>query len=67
MSNSTFIDTFMPVSIRDSIRLEVIHPNRERLLFSSTVADHFNGVGFGVRFTDLNNEQDLFLQRVLRI
>ncbi|PYS89686.1 MAG: hypothetical protein DMF62_06725 [Acidobacteria bacterium] len=66
-SGGCYIDSIISVSIGEVIKFELVHPNGGRLPFTGIVAYHFNGLGFGVRFTDLTNEQDLFLQRILRI
>ena len=62
-----YIDTIISVSVGEIVKFDLVHPKGGRLPFTGIVAYHFNGLGFGVRFTDLNKKQNLFLQRILRI
>ncbi len=62
-----YIDSIISVQVGEEVKFDLLHPNGGRLPFTAEVAYHFDGVGFGVRFTNLNEEQNLFLARIIRI
>jgi hypothetical protein len=61
-----YIDSIMSVSVDEPLKFDLVHPKGGRLPFTGAVAYHFDGVGFGVRFTNMNDEQKLFLSRIVR-
>jgi len=61
-----YIDSIMSVKVDEPLKFDLVHPKGGRLPFTGAVAYHFDGVGFGVRFTDINEEQKLFLSRIVR-
>lgn len=61
-----YIDSIVSVRVDDPLKFDIVHPNGGRLSFTGAVAYHFDGVGFGVRFTDITEEQRLFLSRIVR-
>jgi len=62
-----YVDSIISVNIGEEVSFDLMHPNGGRLPFTGEVAYHFAGVGFGVRFTNLNAEQKLFLERIIRV
>ena len=62
-----YVDSILSVSVGEEVSFDLVHPNGGRLPFTAEVAYHFDGIGFGVRFTNLNEEQKLFLERIIRI
>ncbi len=61
-----YIDSIISVQVGNLIRFEIIHPNGGRLEFAGEVAYRLEGMGFGVKFTDLSDDQKLFLERITK-
>ncbi len=61
-----YVDTIVGVRDGETVKFDLVHPRGERLPFTGEVAYRFEGVGFGVKFTDLTDEQKLFLERILK-
>ena len=61
-----YVDTRVAVSDGEQVQFDLIHPNGGRLPFNGEIAHHTDGVGFGIRFTDLNDDQARFLHLILR-
>jgi hypothetical protein len=61
-----YVDTITTVSVGDKVKFDLVHPNGGHLMFEGEVAYHFNGVGFGLGFTDLSEEQKQFLERIAK-
>ena len=61
-----YVDTIVSVNIGDEIKFDLVHPNGGRIAFTGEATFHDPGVGFGVRFTNLSDEQNVFLKRVLK-
>lgn len=61
-----YIDTIVGVRDGETVNFDLIYPNGGRLAFTGEVAYHFEGVGFGVKFINLTDEQKLFLERILK-
>ncbi len=57
-----FVDTITQVRVGERILFELVHPNGDRLQFAGEVAYHLSGVGFGLKFVDLSDEQKQFLE-----
>jgi hypothetical protein len=55
-----YIDTIVEVKVGEEIAFEVQRPNGESLKFRGTVAYHFAGMGFGLKYSDLTEEQSHF-------
>lgn len=60
-----FIDTITDARPGEQVRFELVEDNGTRLSFTGKVAYHFEGVGFGVIFTDLDEDQRQFLRRIV--
>jgi hypothetical protein len=65
-SAGCYVDTRVALSEGESVWFELIHPNGKRLPFAGTVAHSTPGVGFGLEFSNLNDEQNTFLGHMLR-
>ena len=65
-ASGCYVDTRVTVTEGESVWFELIHPNGGRLPFAGTVAHATPGVGFGLQFTNLNDEQNTFLGHMLR-
>ena len=61
-----YVDTRVSVNNGDPVDFELIHPNGGRLLFTGQVAHYTPGVGFGIRFSAVDEEQERFLKLILR-
>src|SRR5688572_7179628 len=61
-----YIDTIVEVKVGEEIAFEVQRRNGESLKFRGTVVYHFAGMGFGLKYFDLTEEQsNFFTQAVL--
>ena len=61
-----YIDTRVALSRGEPVWFELSDPNGGRLPFAGTVAHSVPGVGFGVKFANLNLDQRRFLDVILR-
>ena len=57
-----YIDSIVEVTVGDPISFEIHRPGEDPLQFSGTVAYRLSGMGFGVKYAQLNAAQDLFLR-----
>jgi hypothetical protein len=57
-----YIDTIVEVNVGDEVAFEVEFENAP-LRFTGTVAYHFAGMGFGVQYSNLTQEQLQFLKQ----
>ncbi len=60
-----YVDTISTMADGETVSFELVHPNGERLSFNGEVCYSFEGQGFGLKFTDLGDDQKKFLERVL--
>ena len=63
-SGGCYVETIVTVQVGDEVKFELTHPDGHNVPFTGTVAYHFEGMGFGVKFTNLNDEQKAFLYRI---
>lgn len=61
-----YIDSIFSVKVGEAIRFELVHTDGQRLAFTGEVAYCFEGIGFGVRFTEITDEQKMFLEAIVR-
>lgn len=61
-SGGCYIDTIVEVNVGDPVAFEVAVENGP-VRFTGTVAYHFAGMGFGVQYTNLTQEQLQFLKQ----
>jgi hypothetical protein len=59
-----YVESIISVQVGDEVAFELVQPNGDRLPFTGQIAYHFEGMGFGVKFTNLTNEQNEFLQKI---
>jgi hypothetical protein len=59
-----YVESIISVQVGDEIKVELLAPNGDRLPFTGQIAYHFDGMGFGVKFTDLTDEQKKFLEKI---
>ncbi|MFN2412122.1 MAG: PilZ domain-containing protein [Pyrinomonadaceae bacterium] len=57
-----FIDSIADVPKGEKIAFEIVRPGEAPLRFSGTVVYTLPGMGFGVEFTELNDEQKTYLE-----
>ena len=60
-----FIDSIAIVSEGEPVSFELSEPGGEKLAFTGEVTYSLTGVGFGVRFTHVTDEQQAFLEKVV--
>jgi hypothetical protein len=63
-SGGCYVETIVSVQVGEEVKFELNHPDGHSVPFTGTVAYHFEGMGFGVKFTNLNDEQKAFLYRI---
>lgn len=61
-----YIDSIASFHEGEPVAFDLIHPNGQSLPFTGEVAYVLEGFGFGVKFTDLTEEQSVFLERMVR-
>ena len=61
-----YIDTHVAISLGEPVWFELFQPNGGRLPFAGIVAHTMPGVGFGVKFANLNLDQRRFIELILR-
>jgi hypothetical protein len=59
-----YVETIVAVQVGEEVKFDLTHPDGHFVSFTGEVAYHFEGLGFGVRFTNLNDEQKAFLYRI---
>ena len=62
-----YLDTVGEVMAGEIVAFRVLLPDDQWLYLEGEVRHHRHGVGFGVQFVDLNEEQTQNLQRLLEI
>lgn len=62
-----YLDTVGEVMVGEIVAFRVLLPDDEWLYLEGEVRHHSHGLGFGVQFVDLNEEQTANLQRLLQI
>ena len=62
-----FIETISQLDRGERATFEMIQANGEKVSFNGTVAYSMNGVGFGVKFDELTEDQEYFLRRVVGV
>jgi hypothetical protein len=62
-----YVDSIATVRDGEAVAFDLVHPSGQRLPFTGTVSYVLEGFGFGVRFTDLTDEQTVFLTRIVRL
>jgi hypothetical protein len=60
-----FIDSIVSVTQGEAVAFELVNGEGRSLLFKSEVIYVLPGVGFGVRFTDVTEEQRSFLNELV--
>src|SRR5688572_14451248 len=61
------LDTVGEVMVGEIVAVRVLFPDGDRLYPEGEVRHHRHGMGFGVQFVDLNEEQMENLSRLLKI
>ena len=59
-----YVESIISVHEGDEIRFEFVDQGADVSPFTGQIAYHFDGMGFGVKFTDLTDEQKEFLQKI---
>ena len=59
-----YVESIISVHVGDEIKFEFVDPSGDLSPFTGQVAYFFDGMGFGVKFTDLTNDQKEFLQKI---
>jgi len=62
-----YLDTVGEVMVGEVVAFRVLLPDDDWLYLEGEVRHHHHGMGFGVRFIDLNEEQTEKLLRLLQI
>ena len=62
-----YLDTVGEVMVGEIVAVRVLLPDDDWLYLDGEVRHHRHGVGFGVQFVELNEEQTENLQRLLEI
>jgi PilZ domain. len=60
-----YIDSIVAVLEGEPVSLSVVTQSGEALSFTGEVAYVLNGMGFGIRFTELTDERKAFLDQVI--
>jgi len=60
-----FVNTYGPVAIGEMVELKILRRPGEWLALSGYVATYQHGVGFGVAFTDLSEENKRALEELI--
>jgi len=60
-----YIESIISVQVGDQLQFELVRPGGEHLPFTGEIAYHFEGMGFGVKFTNLTDEQKKFLENII--
>jgi hypothetical protein len=61
-----YVDSRVEVGDGQDVSFDLVHPNGGRLAFTGKIVHNTPGVGFGLNFTDVTDEQSLFLKRMIR-
>jgi len=60
-----FVNTYGPVAVGELVELKILRRPGEWLALSGYVATYQHGVGFGVAFTDLSEENKRALEELI--
>lgn len=60
-----FVNTYGHVEIGEPVELQILMPSSEWLALKGTVASYHAGVGFGMSFTSLSEEQLTTLKELI--
>ena len=60
-----FVNTYGHVELNEAIDLQVLTPSGEWLSLQGTVASYHAGVGFGMSFTSLSDEQTASVKELI--
>lgn len=60
-----FVNTYGPVEINEPVSLHIQLPSGEMLNVRGTVVTYQPGVGFGMAFRDLSNEEEAALKELI--
>jgi hypothetical protein len=60
-----FVNTYGPVAVGEPIELKILRRSGEWLALNGYVATYQHGVGFGLAFTDLSEENKRALQDLI--
>lgn len=61
-----YIDSIASFRVYENVAFDLVHPNGRSLPFTGEISYVLEGFGFGVRFTDLSEEQTVFLERIVQ-
>jgi hypothetical protein len=62
-----FLDTVGEVRQGEIVAFRILMPDEDWLYLEGEVRHHIQGVGFGVQFVDLNEEQQEKVQQLIRM
>jgi hypothetical protein len=60
-----FVNTFGHVEINEGVNLQILRPSGDWLRIQGRVASYLPGVGFGMAFGSLNEEQTTVLRELI--
>lgn len=62
-----FLDTVGEVQQGEIVAFRVLMPDEDWLYLEGEVRHHISGIGFGVQFVDLNEEQEMKVKELIAI
>ena len=60
-----FVNTFGHVELNEAVELQILMPSGEWIALKGTVASYHPGVGFGMSFTLLNEEEESAVRELI--
>ncbi|HEY8413995.1 MAG TPA: PilZ domain-containing protein [Pyrinomonadaceae bacterium] len=60
-----FVNTFGHVELDEPVELQILRPSGEWIALKGTVASYHPGVGFGMSFTLLNEEEESAVRELI--
>jgi len=60
-----FVNTYGPVELNEQVSLQILLPEGVWLKLRGTVVTYQPGVGFGISFTGLSNEEEAALKELI--
>jgi hypothetical protein len=60
-----FVNTYGHVELNEAVDLQILMPSGEWLSLEGTVASYHAGVGFGMSFTSLSDEQNASVKELI--
>ena len=60
-----FVNTFGHVELNEPVELQILRPSGEWIALKGTVASYHPGVGFGMSFTLLNEEEESVVRELI--